>query len=131
MSAYTTSYSIRYQIPFLQQQIEVAVIKAAEDISNEDPATINHANRLMWASWANKNSSVAWNPFAWPVAMNPSIQASVQADPSGQSVSDSDVQFVVNANLDAVIADFIKKPPYGVVVLVAERKCLYSVLIRR
>lgn len=114
MSTYTSSYAIRYTIPYLQQQIEVAVIHDCEDIFNEDPATPDHTNRWNWASWANKSSSVAWIPFAWAVAMNPTIQAAVVADPSGQSVQDSDVQFVVTANLSKVIADFVAHPPPGI-----------------
>jgi hypothetical protein len=113
MSAYTASYALRYQIPSVQQQIEVAVIHDVEDINNEDPATPDHANRIAWANWANKNSSVAWNPFAWPVAMNPTIQATVQADPSGQTVADFDVQFVVTSMLPKVVADFVAHPPPG------------------
>src|SRR6476660_564096 len=103
---YTSSYALRYSIPSVQQQIEVAVIHDVEDVQNEDPSTPDHSNRLAWANWANKSSSVAWLPFAWPVAMNPTIQASVQADPSGQSVKDSDVQFVCDSALSHVIADF-------------------------
>jgi hypothetical protein len=114
MSIYTDNYRIRYQLPPIQQQIEVAVITAASDIMNEDASAPDHANRLAWANWANKSSSVAWLPFAWPVGMNPSIQASVATDPSGQSVADSDVQFVVNSNLNAAIADFVKNPPTGI-----------------
>jgi hypothetical protein len=113
---YTSSYALRYQIQSVQQQIEVAVIHDVEDIQNEGPLTPDHANRLAWANWANKSSSVAWIPFAWPVAMNPTIQAAVQADPSGQSVQDSDVQFVVTGALPAVIADFIANPPPGVTI---------------
>jgi hypothetical protein len=119
MSAYTTSYAIRYEITSLQKQIEVAVISASQDIANEDPSTPDHVNRLAWATWANKNSSIAWSPFAWPVAMNATIQASVQADPSGQSVNDSDVQFVVNEVLPNVIADFVANPPAGVTLTTA------------
>jgi hypothetical protein len=110
---YTSSYALRYSIPSVQQQIEVAVVHDVEDINNEDPATPDHANRLAWATWANKNSSVAWLPFAWPVAMNSTIQASVATDPSGQSVQDNDVQFVVTSMLPKVIADFIAHPPPG------------------
>lgn len=108
---YTSSYTLRYLIPSVQQQIEVAVIHDVEDIKNEDPATPDHANRLAWATWANKNSSVAWNPFGWPVAMNSTIQAAVQADPSGATVADNDVQFVVTSVLPQVVADFIANPP--------------------
>lgn len=116
MSAYTSSYAIRYSIPSLQQKIEVATVHAAADITNEDPSTPDHANRLTWAHWVGSNSSVAWLPFSWPVALNPIIQAAVEADPSGQSVQDSDVQFVANSNLDAVIAAWIANPPGGITV---------------
>jgi hypothetical protein len=113
-SPYCSSYALRYHLANVQQQTEVAVVKAAEDIFNEDPSTPDHTNRWAWASWANKNSSVAFEPFRWPVSLNPSIQAAVEADPSGQSVADSDVQYVVNSNLNAVIADFTHNPPSGV-----------------
>jgi hypothetical protein len=95
----------------LSQQTEVAVVTAAGQITNEDPATPDHANRLAWANWAVSNSSVAWQSFAWPVANNPAIITAVTADPSGQTVLDSDVQFVVNSNLDKVIAEFVAHPP--------------------
>src|SRR6201993_1881650 len=110
---YTASYALRYGIPSVQQQIEIAVIHDTQDIFNEDPATPDHTNRWNWAAWANKNSSVAWIAFAWSVAMNPTIQAAVQADPSGQTVQDSDVQFVVTSTLPTVIADFVANPPPG------------------
>jgi hypothetical protein len=110
MSTYTASYAIRYAIPSIQQQIEVAVMTAAQAILNEDPATADHTNRIAWARWANQNSSVSWLPFAWPVAMNPAIQTSAQADPGGQSVQDSDVQFVVNSYVEAVVTYWVANP---------------------
>jgi hypothetical protein len=113
MSLYTASYAARYRIPSLLEQIEVAAIKAATDIFNEDPGTADHANRMAWANFVNKSSPTVVASFAWPVAMNPSIQAAIAADPSGSTVTDNDVQFVVNANLDAVIADFVANPPAG------------------
>jgi hypothetical protein len=107
MTAFTTSYSIRYSIPSIQQQIEVSTVHSAKDIQGEDPATPDHANRLAWAEWVVKNSSAAWLPFSWPVALNPSIISTVEADPTGLSVGDSDVQFVVNAYLPAVIDEWV------------------------
>jgi hypothetical protein len=114
MSAYTDSYRLRYQLPSVQQQIEVAVIHDVQDIENEDPSTPDHANRVAWARWVNDNSSLGWIPFAWPVAMNSTIQASVQADSSGATVADNDVQFVVTSVLPKVVADFVANPPAGV-----------------
>jgi len=111
MSDYTTSYAIRYSTPHLSQQTEVAVVTAAVSIQNEDPGTADHANRLRWANWAIPNSSVAWQAFAWPVANNPSIVAAVTADPSGQTVADSDVQFVVNSYVEIVITEWVANNP--------------------
>ena len=119
MSDYTTSYAIRYSTPHLSQQTEVAVVTAAGQIINEDPATPDHANRFAWANWAIPNSPVAWQPFGWPVASNPAIVAAVTADPSGQTVPDSDVQFVINSNLENVIAEFVANPPNGVKITAA------------
>jgi len=111
MSDYTTSYAIRYSTPPLSQKNEVAVVTAAGEIQNEDPTTPDHANRLAWANWAIPHSSVAWLPFAWPVSTNSTIVASVIADPSGNSVADSDVQFVVNSVLPSVVDQFAANPP--------------------
>ena len=99
MSAYTASYSVRYLVPSLNQQVEVAVVHCVNDIFNEEPSVPNHSNRWNWASWANKNSKLAYEAFRWPVAMNPTIASAVEANPTGATVSDSDVQFVVNSNL--------------------------------
>src|SRR5262252_7890329 len=99
MSTYTNSYALAYGTLSVQQQIEVAVVTAAYAIVNEDPATADHANRLEWANWTLSNSSVAWQPFRWPVSTNPAIVDAYQQDPSGAGIKDSDVQFVVNSNL--------------------------------
>ena len=111
MSNYTTSYAIRYSTPHLSQQTEVAMVTDAVNIQNEDPATSDHANRLRWANWAIPNSSIAWQPFAWPVANNPSIIQQVTADPSGQTVPDSDVQFIVNSYVETVVTEWAAKNP--------------------
>jgi hypothetical protein len=50
-------------------------------------------------------------PFAWPVAMNPAILTSIANDPTGASVLDSDVQFIVNSLLDSVISDWVAANP--------------------
>jgi hypothetical protein len=106
-------YDIRYSIPGLQQRTESAVMTAIQDIMNEDPGTPDHANRYAWAQWANVNTSIASIYFMWGLAMNPSIQASVAADPSGLSVPDNDIQFVVNSNISLVINECVANPPSG------------------
>jgi hypothetical protein len=104
MSAYIIGYSIRYRIPTIQQQAEFAVVTAADQIKNEEPTAPDHANRLAWATWIDTQSAMGTWPFLWPIALNPAIQASIAADPSGAGVLDSDIQFVVNSNLEFVIA---------------------------
>ena len=110
MSVYTDTYKVKYQSISIQQQIEVAVIHAAQDIRNEPVDAPDHANRIAWADWANWTSQIAAVPFAWPVALNPAIQTSIANDPSGGSVLDSDVQFIVNSLVDSVIADWVTGP---------------------
>lgn len=107
MSTYTTNYRTRYEIPSLQEQTEVAMVSSANYILIEDPNTPDHANRLKWANYALKSSSVAWIPFAWPVSLDPTVAAAVEADPTGASVTDESVNAVVGAALPAVIADYI------------------------
>jgi hypothetical protein len=114
MTPYVAGYKIRYQIPSLQQQAEFAVITASDQIKNEEPSTPEHANRIAWAQWiGNGNSVVGTWPFLWPLAMNPSIQNSVINDPTGATIPDSDVQFVVNSNVDWVVASWVANPPGG------------------
>jgi hypothetical protein len=109
MSAYVTSFSIRYELPPIQKKVEVATMTAAIDVLNEGDAAPDHEKRMQWATWANSNSGAAMMPFMWPVAMNPAVESAVESDPTGNSVLDSDVQFIVNANLNAVIAGWV--PP--------------------
>jgi hypothetical protein len=96
-------YNIRYNLPSISHQIEAATVDAAMAIINEDPATPNHVDRLNWANFVMGTSQAAWLVFAWLVAQNPSVQTSVQADPTGESVSDSDIKFIVNSNLATAI----------------------------
>jgi hypothetical protein len=104
-SPYEKNYELRYGSPWLQQRTEVSVIRSAQYIGLEDPATPDHANRATWATWANKNSSVATTPFMWQIALDPDVVA------QGQNVSDAKIDGIVSAALPAVVADFIASNP--------------------
>jgi hypothetical protein len=106
-------YNIRYTLQSLKERTEAAVMTAIQDIINEEPSTPDHANRYAWAQWANTNTSIASMYFMWGLAMNPSIQAQVEADPTGQSVPDGDIQFVINSNITLVINECVINPPSG------------------
>jgi hypothetical protein len=108
-----SKYDIRYTIANLRERAESAVMNDVANITNEDPGTPDHANRMAWAQWANTNSGVATTYFMWPLGMNASIQASVDADPTGLSVTDNDIQFVVDGALPGVITTCVQNPPAG------------------
>ena len=106
---YKANHAARYRVPSLLNQIEVAVVTAAQIIFNEDSATPDHPNRLAWANYVNKSSPLVIN-----ASMDNVILTSLQADNSGNTVKDTDVQRVVDSILNTVIADFIANPPPGV-----------------
>jgi hypothetical protein len=112
MSDYKTEYALRYTLTNVHQQIEVATVVAAGDIITEDPGTANHVDRLNWAHFVMGNSVMAYEVMKWPVAANPAIQTSVQEDPTGNSVSDNDVQFVVNSNIELAVEAYKTSPYY-------------------
>ena len=105
MNAYERNYELRYASLWLLQRTEVSVIKSAQYVGIEDPSTPDHANRLAWAAWANKNSSIATTPFMWQMALDPDVVA------QGQNVSDAKIDGIVSAALPAVVADFIASNP--------------------
>jgi hypothetical protein len=112
MSTYTVSYSIRYLLPPVYQQIESAAMHIAETIMREDPLTPDHANRMKWAQWAVVNSSVAAVPhFGWPVAFDRNVEAAVLADPTGLTVKDADVQAAAEKAFPEVLTAFLANPP--------------------
>jgi hypothetical protein len=105
--SYQESYALRYEQSWLSQRTEVSVIKSADYIMIEDPNTPDHVNRLAWANWAHRNSSVAVVPFMWPVALDPTILS------LGQDITDDQIDAIVSAALPQVLADFVANPPLG------------------
>lgn len=93
--AYVDTYNLRYNSATLKPKTEVAVVTAATNVLNEDAGTANHANRILWAQWALKNSKQATEQMLWGVVGNATIVA------DGDSASDADVQFVVNSYIDS------------------------------
>jgi len=101
---YEQNYAFRYNEPWLQQRSEVSVVKVAQYIAQSD----SDANRLAWANYAIKNSSVAAVPFFWSVALDPTVNE------KGQKITGAEIDAVVSAALPGVIADFVKNPPPGI-----------------
>ena len=93
--AYLDTWNLRYTSSNLKCRAAVAVAKAAQDILNEDAGTTNHANRLIWAKQTLLDSMAKAEQMMWPLVSNATIAA------AGESATDSDIQFVVNSNIDA------------------------------
>lgn len=80
------------------KQVAGACMTAARDIENEDPGTVNHANRLLWMAEVDGNAKGAAREMLVEVLKNPTIAADVDG------ALDTDVQFVVNSLIDTYAA---------------------------
>jgi len=105
--SYLDSYKLRYGQSWLSQRAEVSIVKSANYIKIEDPATPDHASRLAWAHWTLKSSSVAVVAFMWAMAVDPTVLA------GGQDITDEQIDAITAAELPNVLADFVANPPTG------------------
>jgi len=99
MATYLDLYSLR-QDDDLTRKVSSAVAIAADKIRTEDPATINHANRIVWAKTAFSQ------PEQVAVAMMWALLAANKTMTMNQlkSASDSAIQAAVEAAID-IFAD--------------------------
>lgn len=94
-------YELRKQ-PVLINATTSACMTAAENILNEDPQTANHDNRILWANSNPEGNATQIMPS---VAMNTQVQTK-WADRTALNMDewdrfdDSDIQFIVNSNID-------------------------------
>ncbi len=83
----------------LLDRISGALAEAAEDIRNEGAAVENHVARFAWATDILLVTSGPRNEAKraiWLVVQNATVADGYTSDRSGASVTDNDVQFVVN-----------------------------------
>jgi hypothetical protein len=103
---YIEIFQLQYEEAEFQQRTQVAIEHAAYDVINEDVATPNHANRLIWAQTTLNNPRRMMELEMALVVQNSTIQA------GGNNSTDNDIQFVVNALIDpygnAIAAGIIK-----------------------
>lgn len=83
-------YDKKSQSETMKARVEVAISNAAIAVLNEDPATENNADRVIWASDALANTKGMTERMLWGVWGNSTIQT------SGDASTDNDIQFVVN-----------------------------------
>jgi len=81
----------------VKQRFVGAVVTAASQVLTEDEATVNHANRLIWANDVHTNPESVANQM-WPSALtNATVLAGVA---EGSEVTDNDLQWVCNSLID-------------------------------
>lgn len=76
------------------KQVAGACMTAAIDISNEDPATPNHVDRLQWAVAVRDNAKGMAKSMLVDIVKDATIAADVDA------ATDAQVQSVVNSLID-------------------------------
>lgn len=87
------------QSGLLKAKFMGACLKAAYDILNEDAGTTNHANRVTWANvmlsgTVAEAESQAMQHLRYAIASNATLQS------AGDAVTDNDVQYIVNSQID-------------------------------
>lgn len=82
----------------IQARFEAAILKAAWNVYNEPAGTQNHAQRLAWATRmlddAEASGKEAKRFLRYAIAWNSVLQE------QGEKTTDSDIEFIVNAQID-------------------------------
>lgn len=78
-------------------RVAMILMKSAIDVTNEDPTTANHANRLRFAQMHIKGMVNAKLIGAAIIANNATTQANIDGSPSllGSNIPDGDIEFVI------------------------------------
>lgn len=95
MATYEEIYTLA-ESNSLIDRVAVAITIAADTIVNEDPATVNHANRVVWAKSVFVNPKSQAKAF-WYAMLAANNTASVAAI---NSASDATIQTAVNNVVD-------------------------------
>ena len=87
------------QSGLLKAKFIAACLKAAYAISNEDPGTSNHANRVTWAGiilngTVSEVEASAMQHLRYAIASNATLQT------VGDAATDNDVEFIVNSQIN-------------------------------
>jgi len=91
MATYEQIYDI-WDGDKLKKEIVIAILKAAQDILNEDLGTTDHANRIKWANAALND------PYLWGIKM--SVAVITSATIQSGTYTDGDVQYLINSAIN-------------------------------
>ncbi len=88
--------------PSFVNRVHYGLTIAAVNVAAEDPATPNHAARLVLANAVLAGSYPAGAVFS--VLANPSIAAESDSSLRGENIPDGDLQFAVNSLFNSLAA---------------------------
>ena len=96
MASYAELYDLFTTESEVRNKVSIAVAVAADTIFNENPATTNHTNRLIWAKQALQN------PLGKAAEMFPSLLAQNKdaAVSAIMGASDATIQSNVDGSID-------------------------------
>ena len=74
-------------------------MKVAQNVASEDPATPDHTARVQYADRIFRGADQAKLIASHVIASNPTIQASIDAQPNsfGSNVPDGDIEFALSS----------------------------------
>jgi len=88
-------YDVIYLDCSLWKRAAVRAMKLAGDVLNEDPETVNHANRVVWANAVLADPTVEVKKMRTHILLN----ATIAANPNG--ATSNDVEFVISSLINS------------------------------
>lgn len=86
--------------PVYYTRVAFIALKAAQNVSTEDPGTANHANRLAYAGRVLTGNDKALLISLHVAASNPTIASTLETS-GGDAVPDADIEFAMGQIWDA------------------------------
>ena len=77
--------------------------KVAQNVASEDPATLNHAERIAYSQIVIRGDEKPKLVAAHVISSNPSITVTIESDPGalGSNVPDGDIEFALASIWDS------------------------------
>lgn len=94
MATLAQLHDLRYGASGLKNRLVAACAKSAQYVLIEDPATVNHAQRVKWGRLTLKDAPAMAESMMWGLVANTTVAA------AGEAATDGDIEFVVASLID-------------------------------
>jgi hypothetical protein len=80
-------------------RVMMIMLKTAQNVASEDPATADHAARIDYAGLVIRGEEKPQLVAAHAISSNPTIAAAIESDPAalGSNVPDGDIEFALSS----------------------------------